>query len=217
MCFLHISHILFENRFFILKSVSFNLQQKIPIRLIKKCVNSNLKNLIKQIISRSDVFSISRMFWLKNWIFDFQKCFFPIKTKNVWMQFCRNFSVRKLCIITFFRILYSLAQKWIFIINFLYILKYCNFSNFSSFKKLYKDPKSSFQKYIKCSNFWSFFRIWLFNKLVLTFWPLINYIKANFNLMILSKVIVSTDNDMDKQDWRNLFFGFTRLRKLAIR
>ena len=33
-----------------------------------------------------------------------------------------------------------------------------------------------FQKYIKCSNFWNFGRIWLVNEHVLTFWALIYYI-----------------------------------------
>ena len=42
-----------------------------------------------------------------------------------------------------------------------------------------------------------FGRIWLVNEIVLTFWTLIKFTKARYNLRILSKLIMSTDNDND--------------------
>ena len=56
-------------------------------------------------------------------------------------------------------------------------------------------PKSSFQKYQKCSNFRNFGLILLVDELVPTLWALIKCTKVNLNLRILSRVILSTDND----------------------
>ena len=46
-----------------------------------------------------------------------------------------------------------------------------------------------FKKYKKCSYFYNFGRIWLVDELVLTFLSPINYPKAQFNPIILSRVI----------------------------
>ena len=53
-------------------------------------------------------------------------------------------------------------------------------------------PKSFFQKHKKCSYVHNFGRIWLFNELVLNFSTSIKYAKAQFNPIILSRVIEYT-------------------------
>ena len=45
------------------------------IHFIKKCADENLRTLFKQTILNCNVFSIYRIFYSKNRIFDFQKCF----------------------------------------------------------------------------------------------------------------------------------------------
>ena len=45
-----------------------------------------------------------------------------ISSKNVRIQICRTFSIKPFCMITFFRISYSLTEKWICIIDYYIVI-----------------------------------------------------------------------------------------------
>ena len=63
--------------------------------------------------------------------------------------------------------------------------KYCHFR--------FKKKRKKFQKHKKCSYFNNFSRMWLVNEPNITFSAPINYAKAQFNPIFLSRAAVSTD------------------------
>ena len=124
--------------------------------------------------------------------------------------------------ITFFHISYNLTGKWNFYIDFFQVLTCCNISNFGLIKKCYGDNlyifvsniKNQyknflfFQKHKKWSSFLNFGWIWLVNEFVLTFSALIKCAQAQFNLIILSRVIEYTIyyRQTDRHFRKNHFF-----------
>ena len=59
--------------------------------------------------------------------------------KNIAIKICRSFYSKQFCIITFFRISYSLTGKWNFHIDYFQVLTYCDSSNFSLIEKCNKN------------------------------------------------------------------------------
>ena len=84
--------------------------------------------------------------------------------------------------------------------------QFCNFRFFQIF---------FFRKHEKCSYFHNFGGIWLVNGIVLIFSAPIKYVKAQFNLIILLRVIVSTDaaQTTDRHFRKNCFCLTQRVSK----
>ena len=109
-----------------------------------------------------------------------------------------------------FSYLVQFNWKMEFYIDFLQVLTYCYFPNFSLIEKCYLDYQqrfmstirnqywnfiffySFFKKHKKCFYFNNFDGMWLVNEVVLNFSTPIKYAKAQFNPMILSRVIEYT-------------------------
>ena len=113
------------------------------------------------------------------------------------MQIYRTFSTKNVCIIIFFRVLCSLTKKWIYIIDYLYVLKHCNSYNFDLIKKFYKENLSSLLKIIrKCYSNIGFFQRVVFKKIKnsLIFysdhetWPFLKKVKLKFYINLINVI-----------------------------